>query len=120
MVFKYGSYFTKSTCFVQGLWINNTKLVETLAEKGQIADGDFLKVTATFFKNNLPVCTEDFVLVDYTGAEHKIVKEWTAWEMKKASKCDVDAIKFSVSASSAALPEAFCVDAIVASISVEY
>lgn len=120
VVFKYGSYFTKSTCFVQGLWINNTKLVETLAEKGQIADGDFLKVTATFFKNNLPVCTEDFVLVDYTGAEHKIVKEWTAWEMKKASKCDVDAIKFSVSASSAALPEAFCVDAIVASISVEY
>ncbi len=119
--FKYKDYFTKSTCNVSGFYINNTKYVERLAADGQIADGDYLKVTATFYKGNLPVCTEDFYLVDYRSAEKKIVKDWTAWEMKEASKCDVDAIKFSVTSSNEMLyPQSFCLDIFIASISVEY
>lgn len=118
--FKYKDYFSKSTCYVQGFYINNTKYVETLANKGLIKDGEYLKVTATLFKNSLPVCTEDFYLVDYTGAEKKIVKDWTVWEMKDAAKCDVDGIKFSVSSATGSLPESFCLDILVASIAVEY
>ncbi len=120
VVFKYGSYFTKSTCYVSGFYINNTKYVEKLAEEGQIADGDFLKVTATFYKNDNEVVKEDFYLVDYTGAEKKIVKDWTAWEMKDASKFDVDAIKFDVTSNGATLPQNFCLDFLVAAIAVEY
>lgn len=120
VVFKYKDAFTKSTCYVSGLWINNTKYVERLAEEGLIADGDYLKVTAAFFKNDLQVCTEEFDLVDYTGAEHKIVKDWTAWEMKVAKSYDVDAIKFTVSTNSNSLPQYFCMDFLIASISVEY
>ncbi len=119
--FKYKDYFTKSSCKVSGFYINNTKYVERLAADGQIADGDYLKVTATFYKDNLPVCAEDFYLVDYRSAEKKIVKDWTAWEMKEGSKCDVDAIKFSVNSSNEMLyPQSFCLDIFIASISVEY
>lgn len=120
IVFKYSEYFTKSSCNVVGFYINNTKYVETLAEKGLIADGDYLKVTATFYKGSLPVCTEEYYLVDYSGTEKKIVKDWTAWEMENARKCDVDAVKFAVSSASGTLPESFCLDFLVASISVEY
>ena len=120
VVFKYSGYFTKSTCYVSGFYINNTKYVEKLAEEGQIADGDFLKVTATFYKNDNEVVKEDFYLVDYTGAEKKIVKDWTAWEMKDASKFDVDAIKFDVTSNGATLPQNFCLDFLVAAIAVEY
>ena len=105
---------------MSGLWINNTKYVEKLAEEGSIADGDYLKVKAMFFKNDIQVCTEEFDLVDYPGAEHKIVKDWTAWEMKEAKSFDVDAIKFDVSTNSASLPQNFCMDFLIASISVEY
>lgn len=118
--FKYKEYFSKSTCNVKGFYINNTKYVETLANKGLINDGDYLKVTATFFKNSLPVCTEEFYLVDYTGAEKKIVKDWTVWEMKDAPKFDVDGIKFSVSSARGTLPESFCMDLLVASVALEY
>ncbi len=120
VVFKYSGYFTKSTCYVSGFYINNTKYVEKLAEEGQIADGDFLKVTATFYKNDNEVVKEDFYLVDYTGAEKKIVKDWTAWEMKDASKFDVDAIKFDMTSNRVTLPHNFCLDFLVAAISVEY
>jgi len=118
IVFKYKDYFTKSTCNVLGFYINNTKYTEKLAEEGKIADGDYFKVTATFFKNDLPVCTEEFYLVDYTGAEHKIVKDWTAWDMKTAKGYDVDAVKFSVS--STTLLPTFCLDILLASVAVEY
>lgn len=118
IVFKYKDYFTKSTCNVLGFYINNTKYTEKLAEEGKIADGDYFKVTATFFKNDLPVCTEEFYLVDYTGAEHKIVKDWTAWDMKTARGYDVDAVKFSVS--STTLLPTFCLDILLASVAVEY
>lgn len=120
VVFKYSSYFTKSTCYVSGFYINNTKYVEKLAEEGQIADGDYLKVTATFYKNDNEVVKEDFYLVDYTGAEKKIVKDWTAWEMKDASKFDVDAIKFNVTSNNGTLPQSFCLDFLIAAITVEY
>ncbi len=118
IVFKYKDYFSKSTCNVLGFYINNTKYTEKLADEGKIADGEYLKVTATFYKNDLPVCTEEFDLVDYTGAEHKIVKDWTAWDMKDAVGHDVDAVKFSVS-STTLLPY-FCLDILVASVAVEY
>lgn len=116
--FNYKSYFSKSNCNVIGFYINNTKYVEKLAEEGKIAEGEYLKVTATFFKNDLPVCTEEFDLVDYKSSEHKIVKDWTAWDMKKAQAYDVDAVKFSVA--SATLPSAFCLDLLLASVAVEY
>ena len=118
IMFKYKDYFSKSTCRVLGFYINNTKYIEKLADEGKIADGEYLKVTATFFKNNLPVCTEEFDLVDCTGAERKIVKDWTAWNMKTAMDYDVDAVKFSVS--SVTLPQYFCLDILVASVAVEY
>ncbi len=118
VVFNYKNYFSKSTCNVLGFYINNTKYVEKLADNGEIADGEYLKVTATFFKNDLPVCTEEFDLVDYKSSEHKIVKDWTAWDMKKAVDFDVDAVKFSVS--SATLPASFCLDIFIAAVSVEY
>lgn len=118
IVFNYKNYFSKSSCMVQGFYINNTKYVETLADEGKIADGDFLKVTASFYKNDAKVCEEEFYLVDYTGAEKKIVKDWTAWEMKTSATFDVDAVKFSMTSSN--LPSAFCLDFLIASISVEY
>ncbi len=121
IIFKYKDYFTKSSCYVSGFYINNTKYVENLAESGQIADGDYLKVAASFYKDGLPVCTEEFYLIDYRGSEKKVVKDWTAWEMKEASKYDVDAIKFDVSSSNDMLyPQAFCLDVFIASIAVEY
>ena len=121
IVFNYKNYFTKSTCNVAGFYINNTKYVEKLAADGQIADGDYLKVTAKFFKNDIEVCTDEFYLVDCRGGERKIVKDWTAWEMENAPKCDVDAIKFDVSSSNEMLyPQSFCLDVLVASIAVEY
>ena len=118
IVFKYKDYFSKSTCNVLGFYINNTKYTEKLADDGKITDGDYLKVTATFFKNDQPVCTEEFDLVDYTGTEHKIVKDWTPWEMKTAQGYDVDAVKFSVK--STTLLPSFCLDFLLASVAVEY
>lgn len=120
IVFNYKNYFTKSSCMVQGFYINNTKYVETLANEGKIADGDFLKVSASFYKNDAKVCEEEFYLVDYTGAEKKIVKDWTAWEMKTATTFDVDAVKFSVTTSNGTLPQNFCLDLLEALITVEY
>lgn len=118
IVFKYAESFSKSSCNVIGFYINNTKYLEKLAEEGKINDGEYLKVTATFFKNGLPVCNEEYVLVDYTGTERKVVKDWTAWEMKTAITMDVDAVKFSVD--TLGLPPYFCLDFLLASISVEY
>ena len=118
IVFKYADNFTKSNCNVIGFYINNTKYIEKLAEEGQINEGEFLAVTATFFKNGIPVCEEEFVLVDYTGSERKVVKDWTAWDMQRAKTKDVDAVKFSISTTS--LPPYFCLDFLLASVSVEY
>ncbi len=120
IVFKYGDYFSKSTCYLSGFYINNTKYVEKLAAEGGIADGDFLKVTATLFKNGSEVGSEEFYLVDYGGAEKKIVKDWTAWEFKSGVAFDVDAVKFSVTSGSGNLPQNFCLDVFIASVSVEY
>ncbi len=118
IVFNYKNSFSKSSCNVLGFYINNTKWVEKLAEEGKIADGEYLKVTATFFKNDTAVCKEEFDLVDCTGSERKIVKDWTAWDMKTARGYDVDAVKFSLSSNS--LPQSFCLDLLMAAVSVEY
>ncbi len=118
IVFNYKNIATKSSCNVLGFYINNTKWVEKLAEEGKIADGEYLKVTATFYKNDTAVCTEEFDLVDCTGSEPKIVKDWTAWNMKTASGYNVDAVKFSLSSNS--LPLSFCLDLLVANVSLEY
>ena len=108
----------RATSSSSSAFSRNTKYTEKLADEGKIADGDYFKVTATFFKNDMPVCTEEFYLVDYTGAEHKIVKDWTAWDMKTARGYDVDAVKFSVS--STTLLPTFCLDILLASVAVEY
>lgn len=120
IVFNYKNFFTKSSCMVQGFYINNTKYVEVLADEGRISDGDYLKVTASFYKDDIKVCDEEFYLVDYTGAEKKIVKDWTPWDMKTAKTFEVDAVKFSVETSNLILPSAFCLDFLIASISIEY
>lgn len=118
--FKYKDYFSKSTCYVTGFWINNTKYVEKLADEGQIPEGGLIKVVANFYKNDVKVCEEEYTLLDFTGLEHKLLRDWTAWEMKTAKNFDVDAVKFSVTTSSADLPPYFCLDFLIASVSVEY
>lgn len=67
--------------------------MEIYADKSKVTDGDFLKVVAKFYKNDVKVCEEEFYLVDYTEVEKKSVAEWTYWNMRVASKYDVDAVK---------------------------
>ncbi len=119
ITFEFSGY-SKSTCYVIGFYINNTKYVENLADAGQIPAGDFLKVTATFYKNGAPVGTEEKFLVDNTGTELKIVKDWEEWKMEDVTKTDVDAVKFSVESGTGVLGEGFCLDNFVASIALEY
>ena len=58
--------------------------MEIYADKGKVTDGDFLKVVAKFYKDDVKVCEEEFYLVDYTGVEKEYVAEWTYWNMRVA------------------------------------
>lgn len=94
--------------------------MEIYADKGKVTDGDFLKVVAKFYKDDVKVCEEEFYLVDYTGVEKECVAEWTYWNMRVASKYDVDAVKFQIISSNDSLPHHFCMDLFMASITVVY
>lgn len=94
--------------------------MEIYADKSKVTDGDFLKVVAKFYKDDVKVCEEEFYLVDYTGVEKKCVAEWTYWNMRVASKYDVDAVKFQIISSNDSLPHHFCMDLLMASITVVY
>lgn len=114
------SGFTNESCSVQGMYINNTKAVENMAAAGEIVSGDFVKLTASFYKNDALQGSEECYLVDYTGAELKVVTDWKAWETEDARLWNVDAIKFTVEVSGPKFEPVFCMDNLVASISLEY
>lgn len=60
--------------------------MEIYADKSKVTDGDFLKVVAKFYKDDVKVCEEEFYLVDYTGVEKKCVAEWTYWKYESCFK----------------------------------
>jgi hypothetical protein len=115
--------FSKANCKVSGMQINNTKTVEELYKAGEVVSGDYLKVTAEFYKDGSVVWTDEKYLVDYTGAEAKVITDWESWsfDFKDASSTNVDAIRFNVTSSAPdRYPLNFCMDYFVASFSLEY
>lgn len=46
--------------------------MEIYADEGKVTDGDFLKVVAKFYKDDVKVCEEEFYLVDYTELKRNV------------------------------------------------
>lgn len=118
--FDYAQY---GTCTLDGFMFNNTNKVATLATYGlgdvpAFAPGDWMKLTVTGYKGSTIGGTVAVDLVDYTGTELKVIKDWTAVETKDFGQFTT--LCFKVTSNREDVPLEVCIDYLQASISVEY
>ena len=116
-------YVQYGTCALNGFIVNNTNKVATLATYGlgeapAFAPGDWMKLTVTGYKGSTKGNSVEVLLAGYTGAELKVIKEWTAVETKDFG--EFTTLSFSVTSNRDDVPLEVCMDYLQASISVEY
>ncbi len=107
------------SCVAGGFMINNTGLVVDYIEGGAaLNEGEYMKVVVTAYREKAVAGTAEKYLIDYTGAEAKVITDWEAFTFD--IKDPVDAIDFEIETNIAGLPKFFCLDNFVATINVEY
>lgn len=119
------NYYSAETQIL-GCCVCNTLYNSRLAEQGLIEPGDYLKVTFEFFNGDTSVGSISKYLIDYTGAELKMINEWKEWDMagelqaEKAYIASFDKTKIRFEIQGSFIEPCFCFDDYLVHISVTY
>lgn len=105
------------TCAMLGFYVNNTaEVVE--AVKQNFVDGDRLVLKATGYLNGTKTGEAEIELAEYTEQKDSIIVNWTPFDLDKLGK--VQYVEFEMISTKDNIPTAFCMDDMVARISLEY
>lgn len=100
-----------------GFYVNNTaEVVE--AVKQNFVDGDRLVLKATGYLNGTKTGEAEIELAEYTEQKDSIIVNWTPFDLDKLGK--VQYVEFEMISTKDNIPTAFCMDDMVARISLEY
>lgn len=108
---KYG------TCTMGGCFVNNTREVaDSVASLFEV--GDRLTLKATGYLNGVKTGESEISLADFSAARDSVVTKWTPFDLTKLGK--VDQVNFSVLSTKEGVPTDFCMDDMMATISIAY
>jgi hypothetical protein len=100
-----------------GCYVNNTTLVARKI-KEHFKDGDKLVLKATGVKADGARTEASITLAEYSQAKDSVMYNWTAFAL--SSLGSVSYIDFEVQSTCPDVPGYFCMDGLVAGVSVEY
>ncbi len=112
--------FTSSevgTCSMLGCFVNNTKEVVDFYNESFVA-GDSLAVKMTGFLAGQKTQERKYLLAKKTEAKDSLVREWKQFNLDKLEI--VDKIEVEVLSNRTDVPKAFCMDNMVANVSISY
>ncbi len=105
------------TCSMIGCYVNNTKeVVESVRNTFKV--GDRLAIRMTGYLDEKVTASQEFVLAEYTEAKDSVVTAWSPFKLEKLASVDYVDIEFVTNRDD--IPKAFCLDDMMAKISVSY
>jgi hypothetical protein len=110
-------YKDNGLCSPYGCYVNNTTLVARKI-KEHFVDGDKLVLKATGVHHDGSKTSASITLAEYTEAKDSVMCTWTAFPMSSLGA--VDFIEFEVESTNPNVPGYFCLDGLLAGISIEY
>lgn len=106
------------TCSILGCYVTNTVEVAEAVSR-MFETGDKLELKATGWLDSKPTKEAVFTLAEFTGQKDSIVSRWTAFDLTKLGT--VDYVDFELVAPEGKdIPPYFCIDNVVASVTLEY
>lgn len=104
------------TCIMQACYVNNTvEVVEYV--KNTFEPGNRITLKAVGSLAGVQTGTAEINLADYSDKKDSVVTNWTMFDLSKLGS--VDAVDFEI-ISSKDVPEVFCMDVMVADITLNY
>lgn len=100
-----------------GCYVNNTTLVARKI-KEHFADGDKLVLKAIGTRHDGTKVETSITLAEYTEAKDSVMYNWTAFSLSNLGA--VDFLDFDLESTNPNIPEYFCLDGLLASITIEY
>lgn len=104
------------TCTMTACYVNNTVEVVDFVKRNFVV-GDRITLRAKGSLGGNPTGTAEINLADYSAREDSVVTAWTLFDLKKLGS--VDAVDFEIISSKDA-PKVFCLDVMVASVTLTY
>ncbi len=105
------------TCTMVGCFINNTREVLDAVNE-RFVDGDRLAVKMTGYLGGKETASQEFVLAEFTEAKDSIVTNWAPFKLDKLGQIDV--IDVEIVSNRDDIPMAFCMDDMLAKITLAY
>ncbi len=106
------------TCTPVACLVNNTEEVVN-AVKESFADGDMLSLKMTGFLDGQQTGSNEIVLAEYyANKPDSLMQHWTVLKLDKLGK--IDQIKIEMTSTNPAVPKSFCLDNMMADISISY
>lgn len=116
---EHGMFFNASnlgTCVMSSCYVNNTVEVVDYVRKN-FATGDRIILKATGSLGGEKTGSAEMYLADYSWQKDSVVTRWTFFDLSKLGS--IDAVDFEIT-SSKEIPTRFCMDKIVATVSLSY
>lgn len=108
---KYG------TCTMVGCYVTNTvEVAESVL--ANFEKGDRLTLKATGYLDGTKTGEAEIALADFSAQKDSIVSTWTPFNLNKLGS--VEYVEFTVTSSKPEVPLNFCLDDMIASVSLEY
>ncbi len=108
---KYG------TCTMAGCYVNNTKEVAE-AVRNSFVDGDRLSIKMTGYLDGKVTASQEFVLAEYNVLKDSLVTTWSPFQLDKLGM--IEHIDIEIISTRDDIPKAFCLDDMIAKVSVAY
>lgn len=105
------------TCQMVGCYVTNTVEVVDYVKK-HFTLGDRLSIKATGYANGQKTGEAEMILADYSAQKDSIVTQWSVFDLAKLKM--VEYVDFELISSKPDVPSYFCMDNMVAEISLEY
>ena len=111
------SYKEHGTCNMIGCYVTNTVEVVDYVKKN-FTLGDRLSIKATGYANGQKTGEAEMILADYSAQKDSIVTKWSVFDLAKLNM--VEHVDFELISSKPDIPAYFCMDNMVAEITIEY
>ncbi len=106
------------TCTPVACLVNNTEEVVN-AVKANFADGDLLSLKMTGYLDGQVTGSNEIVLAEYyMNKPDSLMQHWTVMKLDKLGQ--IDHIKIEMTSTKPEVPKAFCLDNMIADISISY
>lgn len=111
------TYLENGTCTMIGCYVNNTKEVaDSVRSKFQI--GDRLMLKATGYLRGAKTGEAQIALADYSAQKDSVMVNWTPFDLSKLGS--VEYVEFEMESTREGVPTYFCLDDMIAAISLAF